>query len=582
MTELHLLRPLWLLALLPAVLFAFALIRRQASRSNWERVVDPVLATVLIENRAEGRRLPWLGVTILIAWTAVSVALAGPVWKRLPQPVFERDSALVLVLDLSLSMYARDLAPSRLVRMKHKVRDLLAGRREGQTGVVAFAGDAHVVTPLTDDTRTIENLLPALEPGIMPVLGSNAASGIELANELLNGAHATRGRILLLTDGVNSTTRIADVIDPRFPVSVIGVGTPAGSAIPLDFADRPGSYLKDPTTGDTVIARLDEGALQRIAQIGQGSYHRITVGDADLASIARNAPVNDRDAEQASERDFDAWQEYGHFAALAVLPLLLGLFRRGIVAAIPIALIAALPPPAEALSWDDLWWRPDQQSWRALQSGDPATAAALAADPEQRGTAQYRGHDYLAAAKSFATGSDADAQYNRGNALALAGSLEKALAAYDAALAIDPNHEDAAFNRAVVEKLLHDQQKSESKDQQAQQDSDTSQDSSGEPQSGDGARDTGDQQEREQAAQSQQADEGQQREQEAKPEASDEQDGEKRQLAESEELERRRALEQWLRRVPDDPGGLLRRKFQHEANLRARQGRRQSAGESIW
>ncbi len=585
--EFTLLRPLWLLALLPVAALAYLMWRARGSGSTWEKVIDPHLAAVLIApggRRGTARTLPVLVVT---AWILATVALAGPVWQRLPQPVYKRDSALVLVLDLSLSMYARDLQPSRLVRMKHKVRDLLAERREGQTGVVVFAGDAHVVTPLTDDVRTIENLLPALEPGIMPVLGSNAGAGIELAIELLKGSGVATGQILLMTDGTTRATAFSRLADPDFPISIIGIGTAAGSAIPLDFAGQPGNYLKDPGTGDTVIARLDSRALETLAAIGGGVYRTLTMDGSDLAAVLAAAPDPDADARELDDRHFDVWREYGWLAALLALPVMLLCFRRGVVAAVPLVLAAALPSPsAQALGWDDLWWRQDQQAWRALKHGDPATAAALATDPQTRGTAFYRGQDYPAAAQNFAASDDADGHYNRANALAYSGQFEQALAEYDRALELDPDHADAAFNREVVRKLLEEQQKNESQQEQAQQEREDSDNQDAQQQDGNEGSDAQEEEEQQQADNSQQPEareeQQQSREQQAEQQQPDDTEQQRQQLAESEQDERERALEQWLRRVPDDPGGLLRRKFKHEANLRARQGQRQADQERIW
>lgn len=195
----HLMRPGWLFLLLPALLLALWLWRRRASSGGWSDAIDPALLPYLLSERAGRRRrnyLPWL----FLAWLLAVIAAAGPSTQKIPQPIHQTQDALVLVLDLSYSMKATDLAPSRLDRARQKILDLLAARKEGQTGLVAFAGDAHVVTPLTDDNPTIANLLPALSPDMMPLAGSDAAAAIALARELLHSAGISNGRILLLTD----------------------------------------------------------------------------------------------------------------------------------------------------------------------------------------------------------------------------------------------------------------------------------------------------------------------------------------------------------------------------------------------
>ena len=124
----------------------------------------------------------WIPILLL---ALIAVAAAGPSLNRVELPVIKRADALVIVLDLSASMLAADVQPSRIQRSRQKILDLLETRDEGVTGLVVFAGDAHVVTPLTDDTRTIANLMPALSPSIMPLPGANATSGINMASELL-------------------------------------------------------------------------------------------------------------------------------------------------------------------------------------------------------------------------------------------------------------------------------------------------------------------------------------------------------------------------------------------------------------
>src|SRR6056297_1877085 len=210
---LHLIRPWWLLAIVPALLVAWYWARRRTGGSHWESSIAPELLAVLLEPRGGGRsrRLPWI---VALALCAGAVGLAGPSWERLPQPVEQRSDALVVLLDLSLSMYAEDVAPSRLVRARQKIADVLRQRTEGFTALVAYAGDAHAVVPLTDDTATIENLLMSLRPDMMPVLGSNLASALEQAEELFDNAGTRQGRILVVTDAVD---RMSDATERRDP-----------------------------------------------------------------------------------------------------------------------------------------------------------------------------------------------------------------------------------------------------------------------------------------------------------------------------------------------------------------------------
>jgi Ca-activated chloride channel family protein len=577
LADFHLLRPWWLLALVPIVLLAIAWARRRAGASNWERSVAPELLAVLLEpgGRGGASRLGWL----FAAGLALAVlGLAGPTWQRLPQPVEQRNDALVVVLDLSLSMFATDLSPNRMVRVRHKITDLLRARTEGFTALVVYAGDAHTVAPLTDDTATIQNLLAALSPDMMPILGSNPRGAMEAAHQLFANARIDQGLILLVTDGVDRPADITDFADRRYPVAVLGVGTPQGATIPLDFANQPGKVLTS-QSGQAVVAALEEDRLETIAHVAHGRYRRLGLDDSDFAALLATPLPRDLGNVEV-EREFDTWADAGYWIAIALLPLLLFGFRRGLLAALA---LAVMPPPAHAGWWDDLWVRRDRQAYQAMIEGDPESAAGLFADPDWRNAAHYRSEDYAAAAEGYQAARNPDEAYNLGNALARLGQYEHAIEAYDRTLAEMPDHADAAFNRDLVQKLLEQQQQAGADDNQEQQDEggqnpeneresqdgDGQQDQSGDPgaeaQDGSEDQDESDPQPGDQPASSQ----------------AEQQQGEEQEVASRDEL--KDALEQWLRRVPDDPGGLLRRKFQYETNQRLRSGEyRDRQTEQIW
>ena len=577
--DFHFLRPWWLLAAIPAVWLGVQWARRRSAASHWEDAVEPELLPVLLEpvRNAAGHRLRWLlALCLLIGATG----LAGPTWQKLPQPVEQKNDSLIVLFDLSLSMYAEDLSPSRLVRAKHKIADVLRRRDEGFTALVAYAGDAHTVAPLTDDVRTIENLLNSLGPEMMPVFGSQPGAALELARTLFENAYMDQGRVLLVTDGIDRLAEVTDFGDPRFPVSILGIGTPEGAPIPLDFANQAGSFLKN-RQGETIHARLDEERLDTAAQLCHGRYRTIALGDADIDDLLAT-PLPRDNANIDVEREFDTWSDAGFWAALALLPLLLLGFRRGLLVCLALAL---LPVPAEAGLWDDLWSRRDQQALHALEQGEPAAAAELFRDDGWRHAADYRSENYPRAAEGWAAQSEAEpsaavSHYNLGNALARLGDFEGAIGAYDRALTAEPGHQDAAFNKALVEQLQQERQQASEQDNREQQNEGANNpENSRQPQEGDTDEQQSDQQQESSAQQQNEGDQQQAQDQESQEGA----DQEQMQATEDDAArdEQREALEQWLRRVPDDPGGLLRRKFEYETNLRARRGEQPQRGK-IW
>ena len=577
--DFHFLRPLWLLALLPLLAGAWLLLHQRLQAGRWRHAVDPELARWVIESGWRGTLRRGL-FAVLLAWTLAVLALAGPSFEKRPQPVARGADALVVVLDLSLSMYAQDLSPSRLARARLKIADILELRKDGRTGLVVHAGDAHTVVPLTDDVRTIRNLLPALEPGLMPILGSRTAPALDRAGTLLENAAAPDGRILLITDEVTDPEAAIRAAGNGHPVSVLGMGTAEGAPIPLEPIGRSG-HLRD--DGRTVIVRLDEAPLRRLAAATGGRYASFSRDDADLRHLLGGdsrtlRPDDDRD------REFDLWIDLGPWLVLLVLPVALLAFRRGLVAVLALMLLVPVQETRAAAPGD--WFaRPDQRAYEALRSGNPDEAASTFEDPEWRATALYRAGEYAEAARTWSAG-DADALYNRGTALARAGEFEAAQQTLAAALEQDPGHADALHNKEIVDGLL----------EKRRQDAANEEGSSQEDPNGSEGNRSESQQRADQSSQSRSGEEepgkqepgqgesgdAQQRDAEGRPAEAGDEEGERgsdEQRMAQRSRERAQALEQWLRRIPDEPGALLRRKFQYESDQRQRRGLRRAPEE---
>lgn len=496
MSELHFIEPLWLLALIPLALLLWWLWRADAEHSAWRRVVDARLLVVLQVGAGEpaqtwARRWPLL--LLAVGWLLTVLALANPTFEREPVPAFRTDAARVVVLDLSRSMLADDLTPSRLERARYKVADIFARSADGQVGLVAFAGDAFAVSPLTDDAETIRAMLEALSPQIMPLQGTRPDRGLDLALELLRQAGARSGEVILLTDdgGDLRATRAAERLrEAGHLLGVIGVGTLEGAPVPgVSTADGP------------VISRLDIAALEALAEAGGGRYANLSSDDDDLDQVLIDLSSHERPVAERDPMLAERWRELGPWITVLLLPLAALGLRRGWLWLLLLALAPGglmLPQPALALSWADLWQRPEQQAARAFAAGELERARELASDAARAGSAAYRLGDYADAAAHFARGDRAIDHYNRGNALARDNQLEAALAAYDEALARDPALEDARYNRAQVEAALRAQaqqtpsQPSQSDPAQSQeQDGGSAEDNAGQQSPGEAASEPG-------------------------------------------------------------------------------------------
>ena len=578
----QLLRPLWLLALVPVAIFILALWRINSVVTAWDRAVDKSLLPFLLDrSKNASQRTPLL--LLSFAWLFSIVALAGPVWEQLPQPVQKREDAMVIVFDLSLSMFAPDHQPTRLDLAKRKLRDILAMRKEGQTALVVYAGDAHTVTPLTDDVVTIESLVPSLSPNIMPLFGSNPVAAVDLAIGLLDEVEASRGRVLLMTDGINGFSEeqlLANrLLETDYELLIMGIGTEQGA--PIRTSD--GSALTD-QFGNIVTPSLNRNVLQSLANRTGGRYHDIQLTDSDLAFLLSNFDLLDDELTEVDE-EFDIWYESGPWLLLLVLPAVAMSFRKGWLFSFIFLSSSGLLIPsnqAQAFDWRDLWRTKDQQAADAFANENHELAASLFESSAWSGAANYRSKNYESAIAAFSSINTADGNYNRGNALALAGSYPEAIAAYETALSLEPNHEDALSNKAVIEKLL-EQQESEKGEQQEgdSQDNQSEQNSQNESEQ----QETSEQQDQ----QSQEGNQDQQEQQQNQPpeeQEGSESNSEQNTPSESsnEELEEQQSLEQWLRRIEDDPGELLRRKFRYQYRQRQLNGtaNNTSSGGQIW
>jgi Ca-activated chloride channel family protein len=585
MAEFHFLRPLWFVLLPVGAWLIWQLLRGRADEGGWRRVVDANLRShVLVEPEVlRDSRLALIAA--LVAWLIAITALAGPTWERLPVPAFRSDEALVVALDLSRSMDAADVEPSRLARAKLKLLDLLERRAAGQTALVVFSTHAFTVTPLTTDTRTIASLVNAVNTDIMPTPGGSIAAGLDKAAALLRQTGLRRGDILLITDSEVSDDELdlaRELAGDGLLVSVLAVGTEQGAPIP----QSEGGFVND-ESGQVVVPQVDTGRLQRLASRGGGRFARLTPNDRDLETLfpsTTSLPLDVALADGNEEYEADVWRDRGVWLAVLLLPLLALCFRRGWIS-LGLLVLVMPSPRAEAFEWQDLWKRPDQRGFEELQREQPARAAELFENPEWRGAAEYRAGAFEASAATLSAIDSAEASYNRGNALARSGELEAAIAAYDRALELMPDHADARYNRDLVEQFLKDNPEAQQpppnqgQGEQGQQgDSDQSQSQSGDQQDGE---QSGDQQQGEQGepGDTQGGDGSQDPSDEAQGDPQSEEQTEQNANAgeettdaidssptpqDVEEWASEQAAEQWLRRVPQDPGGLLRRKFLYQ------------------
>ena len=577
LADFHFLRPLWLLLVLLLPLMYLAFRQLHLGDSGWSRLIPARLLSPVIRHEGTSGRPPKSPmVPAAMALVVLATALAGPAWREAPTPLKQPGESLVIALDLSLSMLATDVEPDRLTRAKRKIRDILAVRQGSLTGLLVYAGDAHVVTPLTDDTRTIEGMLDVLDPVIMPATGNRADLAIVRAADLLKQGAPGNGRILVITDqiGEHYWPEIRETLsETGYAFNTLVVGTEEGGPIPL--ARR--GFIRE--NGEIVLSRATPGALSELARSTGGQSHELTLNNTDIESLELSPKDTDDWQDTSAGLTVTRWQDDGYWLLWLAAPLILLGWRRGAFTALALVLLPAFPQPAAAMTWADLWQRQDQRAPELIRN-DPKQAAARLDDPEWKGSALYRSGQFDAAAQVFSRAEGPRASYNQGNALARAGKLEEAVTAYTSALAANPDMEDARHNLKIVEELLkqknQDKDGSQSNNQKDPSESPGSdgnkpQGNQGQPGNSKNPGDSGNEQQQN-SGNSQEPGEpnrkpdkqtnepkGQTPEQASAEQASSA--NQPQAPAPISETPLTQSQEQSLRRIPDNPGGLLQRKF---------------------
>jgi len=620
MSDFHFIRPLWLIALIALVAIIFLLKKYRLAQSGWQQLLPKHLSKVLIDNSQSAQKLS-LTLPFVIGLLSI-IALAGPSWQKLPQPVYQLARGSVLIMDMSYSMYSTDISPNRLTRARFKAIDLLNDLNEGEMGLIAYAGDAFVISPLTDDINNIKLLLPSLSPDLMPELGSNPLAALTMANEMLTNAGHADGDIYWFTDGIDNED-IQDITEwsREYPhrLNILGIGTKMGAPIKLTN----GELMKD-NNGAIIIPQLTEAYLKGVASRGRGKYTRINNDSDDIETLLKQSLElnNSKDDENLQEKTNtgDQWQEAGPYLLLLVLPLVLVYFRRGrLLALLPICIFFTPIERAHADIWQNLWKTSDQQAQEKYNKESYSQAAEQFEDHLWQGSAHYKAGNYQQALESFQKEDNAQALYNQGNTLAQLQQLDEAIKAYDDALAKNPELTDAKANKELLEQMKKQQesqqdQQGDSNDKDKSEEQDKNQENKDQQQDGqqDGDQQKNDQQgeqqkdgdQQENSQQGKQDDksdessekkqdeqvkskdqkkeeqEQQEAEQKAAQQAKEDQDGKDPQQSAQAQLaaeklaqETEQKHQQLLNKVTDDPYLLLRNKMQLEY-----QKRRQNRG----
>lgn len=450
--DFHFLRPEWLLGPLAAAALAWIVSRRGDMRLRWQKTIAPHLLDHLLLDRRKVQRLRPVHMTIALIALG-SIAAAGPTWQRERSPFLEEKAPLAIAIDLSPTMDATDITPSRLERAKLKVKDLVAARSGARTAIFAYAGTAHMVLPLTDDAALVATYVDSLATGIMPVSGKNTAEALDTVEKAL-ASEPVPGTILFMTDGVEESAFDAfKRRRGRNDIMVLGIGTPEGG--PVKQAN--GGYATD-ASGARLFASFDIAALRRLKSEAGIQLATITPDDSDVQWIVRRAQSHLTAAQTSGN---NRWQDAGWWLVFPMALLSALWFRRGWTITWTTALLLAFTlsgmPRAEAAGAGglaDAFLTPDQQGRMAFERGDFAQAADRFTDPMWKGVAFYRAGNYAQAADAFAHLRTPESYYNAANALAHLGKLDEAVGSLNQALKQRPDWPEAKANLALLQDAI--------------------------------------------------------------------------------------------------------------------------------
>lgn len=565
----HFIRPWWLLAMLLPLLFYAKFSGKTAVKSSWQKVCDKRLLDFLLI-RSGSAQSRFISLTALIGFISAISAAAGPSWQKTEVPNLSLQNPVMLVLDVSSEMARQDLSPNRLVRAKYKISDLLKLLKGRQVGLIIYTQEPFLITPITDDARLIDNLLPEITPEIMPLNGERLDRAISLAAEKLKNAGYANGNIVTFSgDG----------------------GTDFAAA--LKAAETAG--INDYKVSVLATASKKSEQLELIAQKGKGIYSQISSGDQDVMKISGFMEQEQNQEFKEAENMRTIWLDYGIY--LVVLPLLccLYFFRRGILA---VGFILLTLHNAQA----GFFLTDNQEGQRAFEQGDYQTAARKFQQPGWKASSLYKSGNYDAAYCEFSKENTVEALYNQGNALAKSGKIDEAIKKYENVLEQNPQHEDAKFNLDYLKKQQQQQNQQQSggngennderQEDNAQQASSLSEQNEQNVQDNQQGQQSSSQQQGSQDGRGQEPQDGNSKQNNEKqnvesPSEEQSSEGEKQQnesfrpgeearekLPEQQRQaptagkaadddsntydERAQALEQQYRDIPEDPGGLLR------------------------
>ncbi|OJW50256.1 MAG: hypothetical protein BGO67_02715 [Alphaproteobacteria bacterium 41-28] len=444
---------------------------RNTNLARLETFIDKDLLPHLLLNKKNEQNAVWKSVFLWSTlWILLIAALAGPRWGYQEIETFLPNQNLLILLDLSRSMDIDDIKPSRLIRARQKIEDILNLAQGVKIGLIAFAATPHMITPLTDDKEALRNLLPSLDTDLVYTQGSKLSPALIMASRLLEAVPGNNKSLLIITDGgFEDSSAIAmahDLAQKGFIINALGVGTEEGGPV----QDDNGNFMKK--QGKIVISKLENDKLLEISRVGNGQYLQMHYSDEDVRTLLNRIREKSK-AEERTPQKIRQWEERFYIFILPLMAIVLFWFRKGFIFPVVFFFLFMLGYQTQAKGLEDFFKNNQQLGKEALERGDYDIATQKFKDPYRQGVAHYKAGNFAEAEKLFRQSVRlevaTEATYNLGNALAKQRKLEEAMSAYEKVLEKSPNHTKAKHNLEIVKKLLEQQKKQDDQRQKADQ-----------------------------------------------------------------------------------------------------------------
>jgi len=529
----------------------------KANLSGLNKFIDAKLLPHLLIKSGNNSKVISYGWLYAILTACILIALANPRWSYEDLDAYQTNASMVILLDLSASMNATDITPSRIIRARQSIEDLLNLSKGLKIGLVGFAGNAHLISPVTDDLTTVKTYVPALDTDLTKLQGNSFHQALLMGGELLANEPGDQKSILVVSDGNFTSTdfskELATLRSRGINVHVLGIGTTTGAP----YKNSSGALHK--AQGKLIISKLNTSVLQTIAKQGHGIYTETVNNDAGIKAILRKAEHNNSD-EQTVSGKVRQWQDRYYLFILPVAIILLYLMRQRVLYIYVALVITGLFPAPNAFALDisSAFKNSEQQGQKAYVAAEFQRAAELFNDSYRKGVALYRAGEFAQAEQQFNQASSnsfkLDAQYNAGNAQMQQQKWGAAIKSYEAVLRVEPEHFAAQHNLEIAKLMLAEQPENEE-----EQNQDQDQNNSDKKDNQDSKQDQKNKQEQQQEQGKQDQDK---KDQQDKPNQQQEKQDQQQDISanNAEKMDEAQA-QQWLNRIDSDIKVFLKNKF---------------------